>query len=399
MRSVTATAAQASSIARSRRAGKMALKLAAVAAVVALSGCSWFSSKKNPNPPAPLVEFTQKLRVQTAWSVSVGKAGNFQFSPVYAAGSIFAAGNDGTVVRINAQTGQTLWRARTDMSLTAGVGSDGSTVVVVGEKGRIQAFDANTGKPTWNAQAASDVLSAPAVGEGLVVIRSIDNRVTAYDADSGNQRWMVQRNVPSLTLRNAPGIVIGSQTAFVALPGGRLSALALNNGGPRWEVPVGDPRGTTELERISDVSGVPALGSRDICAVAYQGRIGCFDLLNGNVRWIKEFSSDVGVTLDDSYVYAADVGGIVTEFSRDTGAVVWRNERLKNRQLSSPIGAGKAVAVGDYEGYIHFLSREDGSFVARLSTDGSPIQAAPVSTGSSVVFQTKSGTVVSVVTE
>lgn len=398
MRSVTATAAPATSFARSKSAGKLALKLAAAAAVVALSGCSWFSSKKDPNPPAPLVEFAQKLRVQTVWSVSVGKAGNFMFTPAYAAGSVFAAANDGTVMRINAQNGQTAWRVRTDMPLTAGVGTDGNTVVVVGEKGKIQAFDAS-GKPIWNAQATSEVLSAPAVGEGLVVVRSIDNRVTAYDADNGSQRWMVQRNVPSLTLRNAPGIVIGSQTAFVALPGGRLSALALNNGGPRWEVPVGDPRGTTELERISDVSGVPALGSRDICAVAYQGRIGCFDLLNGNVRWIKEFSSDVGVTLDDNYVYAADVGGIVTEFARDTGAAVWRNERLKNRQLSSPIGVGHAVAVGDYQGYIHFLSREDGAFVARLSSDGSAIQAPPVAAGQSVVFQTKSGTVVAVATE
>ncbi|QJQ01807.1 pyrrolo-quinoline quinone [Herbaspirillum rubrisubalbicans] len=399
MRSVTATAAQATSFARSRRAGKLALNMAAIAAVVALSGCSLFSSKKDPNPPAPLVEFTQKMRAQAAWTVAVGKAGSYQFSPAFASGSVFAAANDGTVVRINAQNGQTLWRSRAEGDLTAGVGTDGSTVVVVGEKGRIQAFDAASGKPTWTAQAPSEVLSAPAVGEGLVVIRSIDNRVTAYDADSGSQRWMVQRNLPSLTLRNAPGIAIGAQTAFVALPGGRLSALALNNGGPRWEIPVGDPRGTTELERISDVSGMPALGASDICAASYQGRIGCFDLLNGNVRWLKEFSSDVGVNLDDAYVYAADVGGTVTEFARDTGAVIWRNDRLKNRVLSAPIAIGKAVAVGDFQGYIHFLSREDGAFVARLATDGSAIQAPPVSTGSSVVFQTKSGTVVAVAAE
>ncbi|EJM99793.1 outer membrane protein assembly factor BamB [Herbaspirillum sp. YR522] len=398
MRSATAFAAQATSFAGSRNVGKLVLKLAAVAAVVSLSGCAWFSGKKDPNPPAPLVEFAQKLRVKTAWNVSVGKAGNFNFTPAYAAGSVFAAGADGSLVRINAQTGQTVWRVRNEIPLTAGVGTDGSTVVVVGEKGMIQAYD-GAGKPTWKAQASSEVLSAPAVGEGLVVVRSIDNRVTAYDADNGTRRWMVQRNVPSLTLRNAPGIVIGSQTAFVALPGGRLSALALNNGGPRWEVPVGDPRGTTELERISDVSGVPALGLRDICAVAYQGRIGCFDLLNGNVRWIKDFSSDVGVTLDDSNVYAADVGGVVTEFARDTGAVVWRNERLKNRQLSSPIATSRAVAVGDFEGYIHFLSREDGTFVARVSSDGSPIQAPPVNAGETVVFQTRSGSVVAIATE
>jgi len=398
MRSATAFAAKATSFAGSRNARKLVLKLAAAAAVVSLSGCAWFSGKKDPNPPAPLVEFAQKLRVKTVWNVSVGKAGAFNFTPAYAAGSVFAAGADGSLVRINAQTGQTVWRVRNELPLTAGVGTDGSTVVVVGEKGMIQAYD-GAGKPTWKAQASSEVLSAPAVGEGLVVVRSIDNRVTAYDADNGTRRWMVQRNVPALTLRNAPGIVIGSQTAFVALPGGRLSALALNNGGPRWEVPVGDPRGTTELERISDVSGVPALGARDICAVAYQGRIGCFDLLNGNVRWIKDFSSDVGVTLDDSNVYAADIGGVVTEFSRDTGAIVWRNERLKNRQLSSPIATSRAVAVGDFEGYIHFLSREDGTFVARLPSDGSPIQAPPVNAGETVVFQTRSGSVVAIATE
>ncbi|MFL9923483.1 outer membrane protein assembly factor BamB [Herbaspirillum lusitanum] len=377
---------------------RLTATLVALAAVATLSGCSLFSSKKDPNPPAPLVQFSEKLRVQKAWTVSVGKAGNFTFSPAVASGSVFAASADGNLMRINASNGQTVWRISVGMPLTAGVGTDGNTVAVVGEKGQIQAFDA-AGKSLWKAQASSEVLSAPAVGQGMVVVRSIDNNIAAYDAESGQRRWLVQRTVPSLTLRTAPGIVIDSQTAFVALPGGRLSALALNNGGPRWEVPVGDPRGTTELERISDVSGMPSVGARDVCAVAFQGRIGCFDLINGNLRWIKEFSSDVGLGLDARYVFAADVGGAVTEFDRDTGASVWRNEKLKNRRLSAPISAGSTVAVGDFEGYVHFLSRDDGAFAARVATDGSPIVAAPVSADRSVIFQTQSGTVVALVTE
>jgi outer membrane protein assembly factor BamB len=128
-----------------------------------LSGCSLFSSKKDPNPPAPLVEFTQKMRAQAAWTVSVGKAGSYQFSPAFASGSVFAAANDGTVVRINAQNGQTLWRSRAEGNLTAGVGSDGSTVVVVGEKGRIQAFDAASGKPPGVPRPQRSAVG-PAVG-------------------------------------------------------------------------------------------------------------------------------------------------------------------------------------------------------------------------------------------
>ncbi|MFL9877569.1 outer membrane protein assembly factor BamB [Herbaspirillum rhizosphaerae] len=381
----------------SMRAGSLAVKLSALAAVALLSGCSLFSSKKEVNPPAALVEFKQTLRTKTVWTTSVGKAGNFQFSPVFAADSIFAAGADGTVVRVNAATGQAIWRISAG-SLTAGVGSDGNTVAVVGEKGVVQAFDAS-GKSLWKASAPTEVLSAPAVGYGLVVVRSIDNRITAFDAENGTRRWSILRPLPTLTLRTAPGIVLDSQSAYVALPGGRLSALALNNGGPRWEVAVGDPRGTTELERIADVSGVPALGVRDVCAVAYQGRIGCFDVSNGNVRWGKEFSSDSGVTLDDRYVYSADDKGGVTEFVRDTGASMWHNTKLSYRRLSAPIAVGKAVAVGDYQGYIHFLSRDDGSFVARTSTDGSPIQVTPIAAGQNVVFQTQAGTLVALAAE
>lgn len=382
----------------SKRAGSLVVKLGVLAAVAMLSGCSLFSSKKEINPPAPLVEFKQSLRTQTLWTASVGKAGSFQFSPVYADGSIFAASADGAVVRLNATTGQTVWRVSAGGSLTAGVGSDGNIVAVVGEKGQVQAFD-GSGKSLWKAQASSEVLSAPVVGNGLVVVRSIDNRITAFDVENGSRRWTVLRPLPTLTLRTAPGMVLDAQAVYVALPGGRLTALALNNGGPRWEVAVGDPRGTTELERIADVSGVPALGVRDVCAVAFQGRIGCFDIANGNVRWSKDFSSDSGLTLDGQYVFSADDKGGVTEFARDTGAALWRNGKLSYRRLSAPIAVGKAIAVGDYQGYIHFLSREDGSFVARTSTDGSPIQVTPIAAGQAVVFQTQAGTLVALAAE
>ena len=377
---------------------KSVCKYACVSAVVMLSGCAWLSGKKPVNPPAPLVEFKATQNVRTLWTVSVPKAGAYAFSPALAGDSIYAAGASGTIVRINAVSGHTVWRTEANMKLTAGVGSDGATVAVAGEKGAVLAFD-NAGKFLWKAQATSEVLSAPAVGSGLVVVHSLDNRVFAFDAITGERRWMAQRTSPSLTVRNTPGIAIASQTAFVAWPGGRLAALVLTNGGPRWEIPVGDPRGTTELERIADVSGTPAIAGREVCAVAFQGRIGCFDANSGAVQWIREFSSSVGVSVDDRNVFAADEHGAVNEFARDTGAVLWRNDKLANRHLTTPAPIGRTVAVGDYQGFIHFLSREDGTFVARVATDGSAITAAPIVAASSVIFQTQAGSVVALAAE
>lgn len=367
-------------------------------ALLVLGGCSLFSGKKPSNPPAPLVEFTQSVKVHPAWTQSIASASIFSFSPVVAGDSVYAAAADGTVARIGAANGTVAWRINAGMHLTGGAGSDGTTVAVAGEKGVVLAFDAQ-GKKLWQAQASSEILSAPAVGQGLVIVRSQDNRIAAYDAATGERRWAVLRTLPPLTLRSAPGILIVPQATFVSLPGGRLSALNLTNGGPWWEMAIGDPRGTTELERVADASGTPVIVGREVCAVAYQGRVGCFDAGSGTAHWVKPFSSGVGVGSDGKNVYAADEHGAVSAFTVDSGAVVWQNKQLANRVLTTPVVLGNMVVVGDFEGYIHFLSRDDGALKARIRADSSPVLPNPVAAGSNVIFQTKSGTLIAVTAE
>lgn len=377
-------------------------KLMYVGVLIALTGCSSlnpFASKAvQRNAPAALVDFKPVLPVATTWSTSIGNAGNYTFSPAFAAGNVFVAAANGDIASLDAATGRAKWRMNAGVPLTAGVGTDGGTVIVAGEKGAVLAFDAE-GKLRWKMQASSEILSAPAVGQGLVIVRSIDNRILALDIDTGARRWVAQRTAPALSLRSAPGIMIADGAAYIALPGGRLLALSLANGGARWEVVVGDPRGATELERIVDLSGVPVVVGRDVCAVAYQGRVACFDLASGSPRWAKELSSDVGLGIDERFVFAADVRGAVTAYTRDAGLNVWRNDQLANRRLSTPVSYGQAVVVGDGQGYVHFLSRESGAFIGRVSTDGSAIVSAPLIAGANLIFQTQSGAVVALATE
>lgn len=381
-------------------------KIAGTALLLALTGCSTlsslnpFASKPEPrNPPAALVEFTPSLNVRTAWSSKIGNAAGFAFTPAATESGIFAAAADGTLLRLDAADGRPVWRINTGVPLRAGVGSDGTTVAVAGREGLLLAYDRD-GKPLWQAQASSEVLAAPAVGAGLVVARSVDNRIAGFDALSGERRWIVQRPAPPLSLRASPGILISGSTAYVGLSGGRLTALNLSNGAVRWEVIVAEPRGTTELERIADISGTPVLAGRDVCTVAYRGRIACFDAATGTPRWGRELSSEVGLDADERLVFAADERGTVMAFAREGGAPAWRNVQLGNRRLSKPVVYGKAVAVGDGWGYVHFLSRENGNLLARVSTDGSAvIGASPVAGGPGVILQTQAGTLVALATD
>jgi outer membrane protein assembly factor BamB len=368
-----------------------------------LAGCSTLSSlnpfaDKPKDQPAKLVELQGSMAVRTAWKLNIGRAGENMFTPAVVGNTLVLAGGEGALARVDAGTGQELWRVNAGMPLTAGVGTDGSVIVVGGAKGAVLAFDMN-GKELWKAQASSEVLSAPAVGKGIVVVRSVDNRIVGLDAASGQQKWTVQRPSPPLSLRLAPGMVVVGDDVVVAQPGGKLLRMMLSTGAPRWEISVGDARGATELERMIDMGGAPVLLEREVCAVAYQGRIGCFEVDTATILWTKDFSSDVGVAVDQRYVFAADDKGAVHAFNRENGASAWKNDKLAFRHLSTPVSYGRAVAVGDYQGYVHFMSREDGSFLARAATDGSAITGVPVVAGDKLIFQTQAGTVAAIAVE
>jgi outer membrane protein assembly factor BamB len=379
-------------------------KLVGVGVLALMTGCSTisslnpFASKPKGNLPAPLVDLKGSMAVRTAWKLEVGKSRNYQFTPAIAGNTVIAAGGDGTLVRAEAASGRQLWRVKAGMDLTAGVGTDGNLIVVGGDKGVLLAFDMD-GKQLWKTQLSSEILSSPVVGQGIVVARSFDNRIVGFDAATGQKKWTVQRTSPPLTLRLAPGMVVHDKDVIVAQPGGKLLSLLLATGAPRWEVEVGVARGATELERVTDIGGYPVVFEDEVCAVSYQGRAGCWDLLNGSPRWTRDLSSEAGVAVDQRFLFASDDKGAVYAFNRDGGTSAWKNDKLAFRRLSTPVSYGRTVAVGDYQGYVHFLSREDGAFLARAATDGSAISTTPLVAGSNLIFQTQNGTVTAIAVE
>ena len=242
---------------------------------IILAGCSSLSAifKDNDDPPPAVVEIKPALTVKTAWSVPIGKSDRFSFSPIMAGNSIYAAAKDGTLMRVNAASGQIIWRINAGSSLTAGAGSDGNTVVVAAEKGVVLAFDGQ-GKLRWKAQASSEIITPPVVGQGVVIIRSMDNRIVAYDAEAGIPRWNIQRPIPPLMLRSAAGITIAQTSAFAALPAGKLLSIDLSNGEIRWEAVLSLPGGATELERIVDISGAPVIHEEAVLCSLLSGARG-----------------------------------------------------------------------------------------------------------------------------
>jgi outer membrane protein assembly factor BamB len=362
---------------------------ALLGAVLLAAGCS---SSKDVVKPAALVEIRGASAIRTPWRVSVGHARDAFLQPAVLENAIYAAAAGGTLVRLDPATGRTVWRIETGVPISAGVGSDGATTAVASAKGEVLAFGAD-GKALWKATVPSDVIVPPLVGRGLVLVLSTDHRITAFAADGGRREWIYQRQGPPLSLRVSTPLVFDGESVIGGFPGGRLVAVALANGALRWDAAVSEPNGATEVERLSDVTGTIAVGARELCAASYQGRVLCLDGAGAAERWARALAAGAGVAFDDQRVFAVDQAATVIAFARDSGASVWRNGQLANRRLSSPLAHGGWIAVGDYQGYAHFLSAADGRLIGRAATDGSAIVVAPQPWADGAVVQTRDGTV------
>ena len=356
----------------------------AALALSALAACS--SGPKAPEPK-PLPPVAALMGTTLAWTAQVGE-GNASFAPRVAAGRVFAAGQAGTVAAIDASTGADVWRLDLRTRLATGVGSDGRTAAVVTANNLLVALA--DGQERWRVRLLARSFTPPLVAGGRVFVLTADRTVVAFDAANGARLWSQTRQSEPLVL-SQPGLLIAVGDTVVTGVSGRLVGLNPDNGVVRWEAPVATARGTNEVERLVDVVGPAARVGNSVCVRAYSTALACIDTASGTTTWTRTARGTVGVHGDERLVFGSESDGTFSAWQRASGEPAWSIERLKYRGLGAPLALGRVVAVGDSAGLVHLVSREDGSEMTRLVTDGSPIVVPPVLAGDTLVVQTQRG--------
>ncbi len=352
-------------------------------AVGLLSACASGDKAKM----ADLVANPASMGVKAAWSASVGNVA-FPLDIKAQGTTLYVAGSDGVVAAIDGRTGGDVWRTSTKAHLTAGVGSDGRFAAVINRNNELIALD--TGREIWRQKLSAVSLTAPFVAGERMFVLSGDRSVTAFDAATGRKLWQQQRPGEALVLQQSGVILSVGDTLVVGL-GGRLAGLNPQTGSVRWETAVANSRGTNEVERLVDlVAGVSRSGDQ-VCVRAFQSAVACIDGARGTSVWNKVAIGSTGIGGDSDAVYGAESDGTLIAWRRSDGDKLWTNELLKHRSLSTPLLVGRAVVVGDGSGYVHFLSRDNGSTLNRVPTDGSAVVAGPVLVGQTVVVVTRRG--------
>jgi outer membrane assembly lipoprotein YfgL len=355
---------------------------------------SYFSSPTKPQPAA-LQPVSGSVVARQVWASRIGQV-NFPLDVQVVDGRLFVAGSDGSLAAIDGRTGADLWRANAGAPIAAGIGTDGKTSAVITQANEAVAF--LDGREIWRQKLSAQAYTSPFVAGGRVFVLTADRSVSAYDGQTGRKLWTQQRPNEALVLRQSGVMLAVGDTLVVGL-GGRLAGLNPSSGSIRWEAPIASPRGVNDVERLVDLVGHVRRDGDVVCARAFQASVGCVNTTRGNLIWTQPANGSQGIDGDDKRLFGTESDGIVRAWNRADGERSWTTDVLRYRNLTAPLVVGRSVAIGDFAGVIHLLSREDGSVLNRLSTDGSPIAAAPVLVGNSLVAVTRNGGIFAFVPE
>jgi len=357
---------------------------AAIILIAILGGCFGGVTKIKP---AELQPVTALVSARQSWSTRIGPV-NFPLDVSVSGASLAVASSDGTVAVLDAQTGRDVWRVALNTPIAAGVGSDGKVVAVVTRANEVIALQ--DGRELWRQKLNAQVFTAPFVAGERVFVLAADRSVNAFDGQTGRKLWVQQRPSEPLVLRQA-GVMLAVGDTLVLGLAGRLAGLNPANGSIRWEAPIASPRGINDVERLVDLVGRVSRDGDTVCARAFQASIGCVNTVRGSLLWTKPANGAQGIHGDDRLLFGTEADGTVIAWRRSDGERAWSTDRLRYRSLTAPLVVGRSVAIGDFTGFIHLLSREDGSLLNRLPTDGSAIAAAPVLAGNTLIAVTHNG--------
>src|SRR5882724_4673035 len=364
------------------------------AALLIAAGCS---KDKDVEPPAKLVNFPTTLPVKKLWSEGVG-GGKKQIKlrlglgPAIDNGLVFAASHKGEVIAVALDTGRNVWVKKLKVPISAGPAAGSGIVVAGSSKGAVIALDGATGRQLWRSQVNSELLSSPAISENVVVIRSVDGRLHGLETRTGKQLWSVEQQVPRLSLRGTAIPIVAKEVAISGFDNGKVMAVSLTTGDTIWDTALASPHGRTELDRLVDIDSAVRVVGENVFATGFQGRTAMMALDSGQIWWAHDMSSYRGLVADGESLFVTLSDGAVVALHDRDGSELWRNQDIKRRGLSTPVETTTAVAVADYQGYVHWLDKKTGYLVAREHISKQRVSNPPAGANDTIVVLTDGGT-------
>ncbi|CUX95721.1 Outer membrane protein assembly factor BamB precursor [Candidatus Gullanella endobia] len=370
-----------------------------------LNGCSLFRNKENIVSISLSSRAEKQFQPRIVWSCSVGNGfGEFysNLHPAWKNDRIFVADRYGVVKALDVDSGKEIWSTNLSThtsffsrnypeQLSGGITVADSKIYIGSELAKIYALNVKDGSIAWEKKVAGEVLSTPVVTDNLVLIHTSNGILQALNEIDGTIKWDINLDVSSLTLRGKSSPTTAFGAAIVGGDNGRISAVMINQGQLIWQKYISQPSGSTEIARINDVKTTPVVVNGVVYALAYNGNFVALDLRSGQLMWSREIGSITNLLIDNDRIYLIDQNDRVVAMDTKGKIIFWHQSKLLHRKLTSPVLYNGYIITGDMEGYLHWISIDDGQLIAQKKIDCAGLLATPIIADNKLIVQAKNG--------
>ncbi len=359
-----------------------------------LYGCS--GDKDNSEPPAQLQPLKEAIPLSLEWKLDTRAASNnaaYRLQPLHLGDRVYTIDTGGTVSCVDLKRGRILWKYMTGLKSIAGLGGNAESIVATSQDGDIATYRLlEKGlEPTWQIRIDSEIRARPVVDGGQIFLRSVDGKIRSLDIADGSQQWLLSRRVPTLSLTGNSVPLVQGRTVYVGFDDGKLVAIDRRSGQIYWEATVSIPAGRTEVERLVDLDGDFVMRDGILYVSSFQGRLVAIQAVSGDLLWSRQFSNFQAIAIDDNAIYLTSDSSDLWAIDRRTGAAFWKQDALHARRLTAPAIVSDRLVVTDFEGYLHWISRDDGRLVGRIRVGEERSYVQPLNWRDSVLTLDKFG--------
>ena len=342
---------------------------------LALTGCSWFASKKQPLPgerisilsldrqlkpdpdlaktaiilPKPVVNpdwpqpggfpnhAMQHLALPNtlnqAWKTSVGE-GSSRYTqvlaqPIVAKGRVYAMDGGSQVGAYDAATGNQIWqvdvkpRDSRGNSFGGGVAFWKDRLYVSTGYGQVLALEPASGKVIWKASAGAPVRSGPTVADGRIFVVTVENELVVLATDDGRRLWSHNGIPETAGLVGSSSPAVEGEVVVVGYSSGELFALTVENGRVLWSDNLAGASSADAVSALADIRGRPVIDRGRVFAASHSGRMVSINLRSGERNWEQDIGSSHGPWVAGDYVYVLSTENELVCLTRNDGKVRW----------------------------------------------------------------------------
>lgn len=354
-----------------------------------VSNSSW---AQGPGTPANRVSNAALRPVPVmAWATNIGQGNDRRHritaAPVVGGGKVFTLDSRALVTALS-PNGAVIWTydatpswAGKNSATGGGLAYDNGTLYVSVGFGTLVALDATTGQPRWTQKLDGTGSGKPLVVGDLVYLVAGDDTGWAVETSDGRIRWQIESTDTVAHVLGAPSPAMAGDLVVFAFGSGDVVGAFKSGGLRRWTTTVAGQRPGRAASTIGDVTGPPVVvGSRVYIGNA-SGRIAALDTGSGDRVWTAPFGAMTTIFPAGGSLFALTDSNQLVRLDASDGDPIWAVDLpryIKDKPLGrgpvyahyGPILAGSRIWVSSSDGFLRAFSPTDGSLLAEIEIPG-----------------------------